>query len=106
MRTQFLSIFFLLVIVQFAAAQAPDFTVTDSDGKTHHLYADYVQKGKVVVFEIFFIGCPPCAAHAPHIQNLYQSVKNDFPGRVEFFLLSDKVADTNPWLRNTKRAKR
>ncbi len=105
MRTLFLSIFFLLVIVRFAVAQAPDFIVTDSDGKTHHLYADYVQKGKVVVFEIFFVGCPPCAAHAPHIQNLYQSVQNDFPGRVEFFLLSDKVADTNPLVAQYKTGK-
>lgn len=79
-----------------ATAQAPDFTVTDSDGKAHHLYADYIQQGKVVVLKVFFIGCPPCAAHAPHYQTLYQQMKGIYGDRVEFFLLSDKTGDTNP----------
>jgi len=78
-----------------AAAQAPDFTVTDSGGKTHHLYADYVSKGKVVVLEIFFINCPPCATHAPHVQGLYQQVKSEYGDQVEFLLLSDKSSDIN-----------
>lgn len=88
--------FLLLTIARAATAQAPDFAVTDSDGKTHHLYADYIQKGKVVVLEVFFVGCPPCAAHAPHYQTLYQQMKSTYGDRVEFFLLSDKAGDTNP----------
>ncbi|MBK9336312.1 MAG: redoxin domain-containing protein [Lewinellaceae bacterium] len=87
-----------LFVCGLATAQAPDFTITDSGGKTHHLYADYVNKGKVVVLDIFFINCPPCAAHAPHFQNLYQQIKSTYGDRVEFFLLSDKGADINPFV--------
>lgn len=91
----------LIISVLLAAAgglhaiPAPDFTITDSNGKTHNLYADYVNKGKVVVLEIFFTTCPPCATHAPHWQSLYESVKNDYGSQVEFFILSNKNADLN-----------
>ncbi len=39
---------------------APDFTVTDINGKTHKL-ADY--KGKIVVLEAYNLDCPFCANH-------------------------------------------
>src|SRR5882762_6845130 len=39
---------------------APDFTVTDINGKTHKL-ADY--KGKIVVLEAYNLDCPLCANH-------------------------------------------
>ncbi len=86
---------FLVLSTNLTATQAPDFTVTDSDGNTHNLYADYVNQGKVVVLEIFFTTCPPCATHAPHWQTLYDNVQNQYPGQVEFFMLSDKSADVN-----------
>ncbi|TNE57653.1 MAG: redoxin domain-containing protein [Bacteroidetes bacterium] len=78
-----------------AATPAPDFTITDSGGKTRHLYQDFVNQGKVVVLEVFFTTCPPCATHAPHWQSLYESVKGKYGGQVEFFMLSDKSADIN-----------
>src|SRR5688572_4123188 len=43
---------------------APDFTVTDSHGESHQLYADYLDQGKTVLLEIFFTTCPPCNASA------------------------------------------
>ena len=86
---------FLVLSTSLAATQAPDFTVTDSDGNTHNLYADYVNQDKVVVLEIFFTTCPPCATHAPHWQALYENVQSQYPGQVEFFMLSDKSADIN-----------
>jgi len=96
MRKLILVMYSLASALGWAAAQAPDFTATDSGGKTHSLYADYVNQGKVVVLEIFFINCPPCVAHAPHVQSLYQQMKSQYGNRVEFLLLSDKSADTNP----------
>lgn len=78
------------------AAPAPDFTVTTSDGQVRKLYQDYLNQQKVVVLEIFFTTCPPCATHAPYWQSLYQSMLAAHPGQVEFMLLSDKSADTNP----------
>ncbi|MFN0014861.1 MAG: redoxin domain-containing protein [Saprospiraceae bacterium] len=96
MRNYLLFVSIMLALVSAVGAQAPDFTVTDSGGKTHALYADYVNKGKVVVLEIFFINCPPCATFAPHVQALYQQMKSQYGSSVEFLLLSDKNADTNP----------
>ena len=37
--------------------KAPDFTLTDTDGKTHKL-SDYTSQGKIVVLEWFNPGCP------------------------------------------------
>lgn len=37
--------------------KAPDFTLTDTDGKTHKL-SDYTKEGKIVVLEWFNPGCP------------------------------------------------
>lgn len=87
---------FLALATTLFAAPAPDFTVTTSDGQTRKLYQDYVNQQKVLVLEIFFTTCPPCAAHAPHWQTLYQNMQAAYPGQVEFMLLSDKNADTDP----------
>jgi hypothetical protein len=48
-----------------------NFVVTDSDGKTHRLYEDYLDKGKTVVLKFFFTSCPPCIAIAPQWQQKY-----------------------------------
>lgn len=85
-----------LLFSTIQAAPAPDFTVTASDGQVRKLYQDYVNQQKVAVLEIFFTTCPPCATHAPYLQALYQSMLAAHPGKVEFMLLSDKSADTNP----------
>lgn len=86
---------FLAVGLRLFAAPAPDFTITDSDGNVRQLYADYVNQGKVVVLDIFFINCPPCNTHAPYWQSLYTNIKAQYPGQVEFLMLSDKSADNN-----------
>lgn len=91
-----LPIALLLQTALLTAAPAPDFTVTTSDGQTRKLYQDYVNQQKVMVLEIFFTTCPPCAAHAPHLQALYQNMLATYPSKVEFMLLSDKPADTDP----------
>ncbi|MEO6131296.1 MAG: redoxin domain-containing protein [Saprospiraceae bacterium] len=75
--------------------QAPDFTVTDSHGQLHHLYADYLNQGKSVLLEVFYTSCPPCNSIAPLMEPFYQDWgAGDFD--VEFFELSDKNFDTNP----------
>lgn len=68
MKTLYHSLFFtgllLLFVIAATAARvgeaAPDFTATDSNGKTHHL-ADY--KGKYVVLEWHNQGCPYTRKH-------------------------------------------
>lgn len=96
---------FLAAGLNLFAAPAPDFTITDSDGNVRQLYADYVNQGKVVVLDIFFINCPPCNTHAPHWQNLYTGIKAQYPGQVEFLMLSDKSADNNAAVAQYKTAK-
>ena len=86
----------LLAGSRLHALPAPDFDVTDSDGNQHSLYGDYVSQGKVLVIEIFFVNCPPCATHAPHFQSLYTSKKSMYPGKVEFMLLTTMSGDHDP----------
>lgn len=105
MRNPLLLSLLLAATSWLSAAQAPDFSITDSDGNTRHLYADYVNQGKVVVLEVFFTTCPPCATHAPYWQSLYETVKNQYPGQLEFFMLSDKSADLNTAVAQYKTSK-
>ncbi len=56
----------------FFAQTAPNFTVTDTKGVTHRLYEDYLNQGKTVVLDLFFVACPPCNTRAPQIQQIYE----------------------------------
>jgi len=55
-----------------SAQDAPDFTVTDTHGNEHSLYADYLDQGKTVMLDLFYVDCPPCNAIAPLMEPLYQ----------------------------------
>ena len=65
----FYFLFFLPILV--FGAKAPDFTITDYKNKVHNLYADYLDKDKVVVIKFFFVDCPPCNTLAPYVQTAY-----------------------------------
>lgn len=92
---QFFAALLLFCAAFASAANAPDFTVTTSDGQQRRLYADYVNQQKLVVIEAFFTTCPPCNTHAPHWQALYQSMLAAHPGKVEFLMLSTQNFDKN-----------
>ena len=51
---------------------AVDFTVTDIDGNVHNLFT-YLDAGKHVYLDFFFIGCPSCEAGIPMVNNIYNS---------------------------------
>ncbi|HLF65582.1 MAG TPA: redoxin family protein [Saprospiraceae bacterium] len=97
MTKQIQSILFILFLFganRISGQLAPDFTITDSEGDDHTLYADYLNQGKTVLIEIFFTTCPPCNAIAPYMEPLYQEWGGgDYD--VEFFDLSDKNFDTD-----------
>ncbi len=95
MRNLTVFLLLLLCVGPAAAIIAPDFTVTTSDNQVRHLYADYINQQKVMVLELFFTTCPPCATHAPHWQTLYQNSLAAHPGKVEFMMLSTLGSDTN-----------
>jgi thiol-disulfide isomerase/thioredoxin len=104
MTHRILHILFILVLIcthRASGQLAPDFTITDSDGQPHSLYAGYLNQGKTVLIEVFFTTCPPCNSIAPYMEPLYQewgAGNHD----VEFFDLSNKSFDSNTAVNNYK----
>ncbi|MEM1219634.1 MAG: redoxin domain-containing protein [Bacteroidota bacterium] len=85
-------LFTILTIVfftaHFAVAQdAPDFSIVDTKGDPHTLYMDYLDQGKTVVLDLFFVNCPPCNDLAPLLEPLYQEWGAG-QGDVEFFSIT------------------
>ena len=80
--------------MSLSAQTAPDFTVTDTHGVEHSLYADYLDQGKTVVLDLFFVNCGPCNALAPVMEPVYQEWGAG-TGDVEFISLTSDPADTD-----------
>jgi hypothetical protein len=90
---------FLLLIANsnIYSQLAANFTVTDTDGNTHRLFEDYLDKGKVVVMKLFFVNCPPCNSIAKSMQQKYVNwgAGNN---NVQFIELTTKIGDKNPFV--------
>lgn len=71
--------------------KAPDFTITDVDGKQWNLY-DQLSQGKTVVLDFFFKDCKPCQKYTPMIEQLYQDYGSD-TGQVLVLGISDRDDD-------------
>ena len=92
---------FALVLVLLATAfaarvgePAPDFTATDSNGKTHHL-ADY--KGKYVVLEWHNQGCPYTRKH--YESGNMQRLQKEWTGKgVEWFTVISSAPGTQGYV--------
>ena len=64
----------LLVALTAAWAQAADFRVTDTNGKTHTLSG---YKGKWVLVNYWATWCPPCLEEIPDLIALHENKKNN-----------------------------
>lgn len=88
-------IFVFLFLGQCVTGQiAPDFTITDSSGEEHQLYADYLDKGTIVVIKMFFVACPICKPYNEPFQDLYEEF-GEGQDSVQFLLLTTKDWDSN-----------
>ncbi len=77
---------------------APDFTLTDIDGKQHKL-SDY--RGKNVMLIFWATWCPPCLMEIPHLISLRNiidkeqlamlAISNENPALVKQFVASKKI---------------
>lgn len=67
---------------------APDFTLTDLNGTTHHLYS-YLAEGKAVFIEFFACHCPSCwAYHNTHkLRDLYSTYGPDGTNEIMAIML-------------------
>jgi len=63
---------FAAVTICAAAEKAPNFTVSDLNGKTVSLAA---MKGKVVALNFWATWCPPCKAELPDFTATYEKLK-------------------------------
>lgn len=78
LRTYLLGIVLLFATAAALNAQtvkpdAPAFNVTSLDGKQFDLAS---LRGKVVVIEFWFTGCPPCLEEIPKLNSLVDEFKN------------------------------
>ena len=64
----------LLLALMVSAAQAADFKVTDTKGKTHSLSG---YKGKWVLVNYWATWCPPCLEEIPDLIALHENKKNN-----------------------------
>ncbi len=89
-----LLIFLLTYSLSVIAQKAPDFKVTTTDKEDISLYGSYLEQGKSVVIELFFVDCPPCRSFAPFMADLHsEMVEKDI--QVEFISLSVVDWDTD-----------
>lgn len=97
MKKKLVLLLYIIPILGFST-KAPDFTVTDYNNKIHKLYADYLNKEKVVVLKIFFVDCPPCNSIAPLMQPIYTKWGAG-NGRVQFFEMTTMSFDNNAYVK-------
>ncbi len=77
---------------------APDFAAVALDGSTVHL-SDY--KGKTVVLDFWSTWCGPCQMSMPHLEKVYQQVKDKNVAVLGVCVFDDKAA-YDKWVTDKK----
>lgn len=81
-----------------AGTPAPDFAAVAPDGTTVHL-SDY--KGKPVILDFWATWCPPCQRSMPHLEKVYQQVKDKGVAVLAVCVSDEKDAYTK-WVADKK----
>ena len=76
---------------------APDFTLTDVNGKEHKL-SDY--KGKDVILKFWATWCPPCKMTIPHLMKLRETVSEDKLAIMGLSYVSSYPPNTEEMIKN------
>ena len=71
--------------------QAPDFTITTTDGVQRNLYTT-LNSNKSVLLDFFFVGCGACQSNAPTIDQAYVRYGSG-NGNIVFWGISDRDAN-------------
>ncbi len=95
---------FLLASFHFtlSAQKAPDFSVVTTDAETISLYEDFLNEGKSVVVELFFVDCPTCKTFAPFMSGLHKKMEAQEIA-VDFISLSVVSYDTDETVNEFKK---
>lgn len=65
---------FLIIATFFSSAlaqQVPDFTITDTDGNSYHLYEE-LEKGKTIIIDFFGLQCGSCQTDMGALEQFWQ----------------------------------
>ncbi len=93
-RITFLLALIICASLNLKAQNAPNFIITDTHNQEHNLYEDYLDQGKTVLIDFFFVSCPPCQSFAPTLQDLYEEW-GEGEEDVQFFSFSTRQSDSN-----------
>lgn len=64
-------VFFIVLCGSISSQNITNFTLTDTQGKTHDLHS-YLSQKKAVVLDFFLATCGNCATFVPMLEQLYQ----------------------------------
>jgi len=93
--------FLLTCSISIFGQTAEDFKITTTDNEAISLYTNYLDKGKSVVIELFFVDCPSCRNFAPFMTDLHtQMLERDI--QVEFISLSVSSRDNDETINGFK----
>lgn len=73
--------------IMFAQTTAQNWTKTDCDGKSHNLFTDYLDQGKVVLMQFDMMNCALCTSAAYYTDQIQKDFQTSNPGRVVMFSL-------------------
>ena len=81
----------LLIVVSInsgsAQTVAQNFTSTSCAGNTYELF-DHLDQEKVVIIEFFMLNCTSCITAGNKLNPLYNTLSQQYPGRVEFWQMA------------------